>query len=256
MDFHAIYTGIKLMLNISRWGKRIVYLWNYCMYKPTKVLLLGVSGSGKTQFLNSFLGIPMLEDNRTYVPQNKFYFFSNGRKIQFVDLPGHVTLTSTRQKYVDEITNNKIEGIINVVNYGYNDAEENEADVFKAGENEIKDAYLKDNRKNELAQLNEWLNRIHSSSKPEWIITIINKADIWYDKKEEVVNYYQNGEYGNSFVELKRVVPHYTFLYCSVINPFGGRPMTIIMSERTKNELQKNLKESLLRLISGNAGIQ
>ena len=254
MDFQAIYTSLKLFLNLSRWTKKLVYVWNYCVHKPTRVLLLGVSGSGKTQFLNSFLGIPMLEDNRTYVPQNKFYIFPNGRKIQFVDLPGHVTLTSTRQKYVDEITNNKITGIINVVNYGYNDAEENEADVFKAGENEIKDAYLKDNRKNELTQLNEWLTRIHVESKPKWLITIVNKADIWYDKKDEVTAYYENGEYGNAFIEVKRVVPHYIFLYCSVINPFGGRPMTIIMNERTKNELQKNLKESLLRLISGDAG--
>jgi len=253
MDFYAIYTSLKLFLSLSRWSKKLVYVWNYCVHKPTRVLLFGVSGSGKTQFLNSFLGIPMLEDNRTYVPQNKFYIFPNGRKIQFVDLPGHVTLTSTRQKYVDEITNNKIEGIINVVNYGYNDAEVNEADVFKTGENEIKNTYLRDNRKNELAQLNEWLNRIHVESKPKWLITIVNKADIWYDKKDEVVAYYEKGEYDNAFIEVKRVVPHYIFLYCSVINPFGGRPMTIIMSERTKNELQKNLKESLLRLISGDA---
>lgn len=256
MDFHAIFKGLKLFFSISRWINKLIYAWNYCVHKPTRILLLGVSGSGKTQFLNSFLGIPMLEDNRTYVPENKFYIFSNGRKIQFVDLPGHVTLTSTRQKYVDEITKNKIKGIINVVNYGYNDAEINESDVFKTGENEIKNAYLRDNRKNELTQLNEWLGRIHAESKPEWLISIVNKADIWYDKRDEVKEYYQNGDYGKAFVEIKRVVPHYIFLYCSVINPFGGRPMTIIMSERTKNELQKNLKESLLRLISGDAGRQ
>lgn len=256
MDFHAIYVGVKLLFSIPKWGRRIVYAWNYCVYKPTRVLLLGVSGSGKTQFVNSFLGIPMLEDNRTYVPEEKYYIFPNGRKIQFVDLPGHATHKGARQKYIDEITKNKIAGIINVVNYGYNDAEVNEADVFKTGENEIKNAYLRDNRKNELAQLNEWLGRIHAESKPKWLITIVNKADIWYDKRDEVAAYYENGEYGNAFVEIKRVLPHYTFLYCSVINPFGGRPMTIIMSERTKNELQKNFKESLLRLISGDAGRQ
>lgn len=254
MDFNAIYTGLKLLFNVPRWGKRLIYVWNYCVYKPTRVLLLGVSGSGKTQFLNSFLGIPMLEDNRTYVPEDKYYIFPNGRKIQFVDLPGHDAYKNTRQRYIDEITKNKIKGIINVVNYGYNDAEVNEADVFKTGENEIKNAYLRDNRKNELDQLDEWLGRIHSGSKPQWLITIVNKADIWYEKKDEVAAYYENGEYGNEFIEIKRVVPHYIFQYCSVINPFGGRPMSIIMSERKKNEMQKNLRESLLRLISGDAG--
>lgn len=167
MDIHAIFTGIKLLFSIPRWVKRLVFAWNYCFYKPTRVLLLGVSGSGKTQFLNSFLGIPMLEDNRTYVPEDKFYYFPNGRKIQFVDLPGHVTYEVARKKYIDEITKNRIKGIINVVNYGYNDAEVNQAEVFKAGENEIKSAYLRDNRKNELIQLNEWLGRIHADSKPE-----------------------------------------------------------------------------------------
>lgn len=256
MDWTAIFTGIRILVSVHRWTKRCVYLWNYCVHKPTKVLVLGVSGSGKTQFLNSFLGIPMLEDNRTYVPENKYYIFENGRKIQFVDLPGHVIHIAARQNYIDEITKNKIKGIINVVNYGYNDAEVNNADVFKAGENEIKSAYLKDNRKNELNQLNEWLPRIHGGSKPEWIITIVNKADIWYDKKDDVMNYYESGEYGSEFVEVKRVTNHYVFQYCSVINPFGGRPMTIVMSERAKNEMQKHLKESLLRLIEGNVGTE
>lgn len=252
MDFNAIFTGLRLLVSVHRWAQRCIYIWNYCVHKPTKVLVLGVSGSGKTQFLNSFFGKPMLNDNRTYVPENKYFYFENGRKIQFVDLPGHATHQLARKKYIDEITKNKIKGIINVVNYGYNDAEVNNADVFKAGENEIKDAYLKDNRKNELNQLKEWLGRIHSESKPEWIITIVNKADIWYDKKDEVMNYYESGDYGIEFIEVKRVTNHYIFQYSSVINPFGGRPMTIIMSERTKNEMQKHLKESLLRLIEGN----
>ena len=256
MDFNAIITGIKVLVSVHKWINKCIYIWNYCVHKPTKVLVLGVSGSGKTQFLNSFLGIPMLEDNRTYVPVKKYYIFENGRKIQFVDLPGHAPYISTRQKYIDDITKNKIKGIINVVNYGYNDAEVNDADVFKAGENEIKSAYLKNNRKNELNQLKEWLVRIHSESKPEWIVTIVNKADIWYEKKDDVMSYYEVGEYGKEFIEVKRVTNHYVFQYCSVINPFGGRPMIIVMSERTKNEMQKHLKESLLSLIEGNAGTE
>lgn len=97
--------------------------------------------------------------------------------------------------------------------------------------------------------MKEWLNRIHGESKPKWIITVINKADIWYDNRNEVEAYYANGEYGQHIEVVKRVAPHYLFQYCSVINPFGGRPMTIVMSERTKNELHKHFKESLLRLI-------
>lgn len=249
MDFNAIISGIKIAFSVHRWTKRIIFLWNYCVQKPTKVLVLGSSGSGKTQFLNSFLGIPMLEDNRTYVPESKFFYFENGRKIKFVDLPGHITLESARQHYIDEITKNKIDGIINVVNYGYNDVEDNSADVFNIDNNEIKAAYLNDCRKNELNQLKEWLNRIHGESKPKWIITVINKADIWYDIRNEVERYYTNGDYGQQIDVVKRVVPHYLFQYCSVISPFGGRPMTIVMSERTKNELHKHFKESLLRLI-------
>lgn len=251
MDLHAILIGIRTLVSVHRWTKKFVYFWNYTIYKPAKILIIGVSGSGKTQFLNSFLGIPMLQDNRTYVPDNKYFIFDNGRKIQFIDLPGHTTLQGARQKYIDEITKNKIKGIINVVNYGYNDAEQNNADVFKTGENEVKPAYLIDNRKSELSQLKEWLNRIHGESKPDWIITIVNKADIWYNQKDEVMDYYENGDYGDEFKEIKRVTNHFVFKYCSVINPFGGRPMTLIMSELEKNEMQKHLKESLLRLIQG-----
>ncbi len=206
MDFIAIYRGIRAALSIRKIIKKGIYYWNYCVHKPVKVLVLGSSGSGKTQFLNSLLGIPMLEDNRTQVPKSKYYIFENGRKIEFVDLPGHVTLRPARNKFMDEITTNKIKGIINVVNYGYNDVEENDVDVFKTGENEIKAAYLRDNRKNELNQLSEWLVRIHSdkNNKLEWIITIINKADIWYSQKDEVKKYYEEGEYANEFVEVKR----------------------------------------------------
>ena len=121
MDLNAIVTGVKSLLSLHRFIKKCIYIWNYCVHKPTKVLLLGVSGAGKTQFLNSFLGIPMLEDNRTYVPEKKYYIFQNGRKIQFVDLPGHDIYRGTREKFIDDITKNKIKGIINVVSYGYND---------------------------------------------------------------------------------------------------------------------------------------
>lgn len=51
MDFSAIFTGLKLFLSVHRWTKKCIYLWNYCVHKPTRVLVLGVSGSGKTQFL-------------------------------------------------------------------------------------------------------------------------------------------------------------------------------------------------------------
>ena len=175
-------------------------------------------------------------------------------KILFYDAPGHITLKNEREKLQKLIANNKIDGIINIVTYGYNDASEaKDVPIFKSGSQfgEVKEDYLRTNRANELAQLEEWKDRINSYNGIKWTITVINKADIWHSQKDEVVGYYERGDYYDNFTKLiQRVCHTHVSEYCSLIAPFGKKPMVLTFSERDKIRLHNALLRELNDIIN------
>jgi len=60
---------------------------------------------------------------------------------------------------------------------------------------------LKLNRKAEIERLAEWLPLIHPND-IGWIINLVNKADLWWDKLEDVQKYYHHEEYSEAFKKL------------------------------------------------------
>lgn len=148
----------------------------------------------------------------------------------------------------------KIEGIINVVNYGYCYSSGIASDqIFRVGTNpygEVKSEYLNLGRQTELGQLEEWIPYLTSDTKVKWVITAINKADIWYDKETEVLDYYQTGDYYLKYIRTIEKVCKCSFLsYCSLISPFGNTPMILSMGERQKKVLHDTFIETVIKII-------
>lgn len=142
----------------------------------------------------------------------------------------------------------EIDGIINIVNYGYQSTEKTIVDtVFKVGTIEVKEEYLRENRKRELEQIKEWMEFVNAKGKVRWILTVVNKADIWYRKFDEVMDYYQRGAYFQQITELHHVADLPIFPFCSIITPFCGRPMILAMSEKEKREMHDALYEELVK---------
>lgn len=83
-----------------------------------------------------------------------------------------------------------------------------------------------------------------------WIITVVNKADIWFNKRDEILDYYQkDGNYSKSIFGDFSTRVRYVYPYCSIISPFCKKPMLLELGERTKLEMHNKLKDDLLRLI-------
>ena len=113
----------------------------------------------------------------------------------------------------------------------------------------LMEKYLTDNRKFEIRQLKEWIDDINSQTKLRWILTLINKADVWYEEEDEVMNYYKNGEYSQLFNGIERFCTLHYIPYCSTISPFGGKPMILHISENDKRKLHFNVVKSIQKFI-------
>lgn len=261
MDWRAIYDTVKLLryvVKLNKWWDGIVYIANYYCRKPVNVIVFGISGAGKTEFVRSLMeqNIDVINPSRTRFYDKKRMILKNGRKIQFFDVPGHSSLKQQRQKMIELITKNKIRGIINITTYGYNDVDEaKDVSPFQVGQSPIpivKQEYLNKNRKREMDQIREWGNFITSSNKVEWVITVVNKADIWSKNKDEVLKYYQSGKYYEIFIKtIEKVCKTCVFPYCSIISPFANKPMELMYNERDKVKMHNELKTVILKLVIG-----
>ncbi len=224
--------------------------------KKIKVLVLGTSGNGKTSFLNSLLGGSIIEPNRTMRNTPFKMELPDGRIVEFIDTPGHSTYDVERDLALSLISKNQITGIVNVVSYGYAISSDIPlSEVFKTpssasvDNNEVRPEYLENNRKRELNHLDEVVGRISINDRPKWILTVINKVDVWSENQELVQSYYEKGEYAKHLTGLEKVCRMFVTPYCSVIAPFGKRKMSIAIGEEEKNQYYQSLRNLILGLL-------
>ena len=165
-----------------------------------------------------------------------------------VDTPGQVLDEAKRKKAITDAIRDKVEGIINVVCYGYHEAEEaGSADAVPKSSRKIaKEPYLKRRQKVELDLLAEWVPAIDEKT-ANWILTIVTKADLWWpDTDSEVRKAYQEGEYADEFADFSD--KHYVLPYCSVIEPFYGTRTSGLFGDHHRSVLRENLLQTILRL--------
>lgn len=113
--------------------------------------------------------------------------------------------------------------------------------MFENGTNNVKESYLAENLTREIEQLKEWIDDINTRSKLKWILTVINKADVWVENYGEVIEYYQSGHYGSIMNPINNICQHHILPYCSIISPFGGEPVVLRISEKNKLALHESL---------------
>lgn len=228
---------------------KIIFFFNKNIRKSVKVAVYGDSGTGKTQFLMTITGNNNYTAERTRSLKSFILILKNGRKIEFIDTPGHQSAKTIRDTLKRKFIKNKITGIINIVNYGYQDGDElNPDDVFNVDTKTVKDSYLSENREREIIRTKEFIETITPGIKLRWIITIVNKADIWFDCKREVMSYYEDGDYSNVISSLRHTTKLFVFPFCSVITPFANRPMMLKYSEKDKKKMFDELAEQLYNL--------
>jgi energy-coupling factor transporter ATP-binding protein EcfA2 len=237
--------AVKTLLDPKERNKIISFI-NYLIKENRVILLFGTSGSGKTQFIKS-LNNSVEQALRTHKTKRHKIPIKN-MPLKFIDTPGHTEYVNQRRKEIDKIINKGVEGIINIVSYGYNDQEElSDFKVFDVN-GKLSQGYLSDNRHKDIMQLKEWLPRI-SNKNVKWIVNLITKADIWWDDLPNAEHYYTKGDYGKQFKRHKENMTIINMPYCSTLKSFRGRINSTKFGDPQRVAIKEHFLEEFFALM-------
>ncbi len=210
-----------------------------------KILVLGASGAGKTQFVNS-LGEGSKQTPRTVAVEKRSLRIGTNLFV-FSDTPGQQLDEAKRKVAITEANRTKIDGVVNIVCYGYHEAiEARKRDAIPTSGGHIaRKEFLEFRRGEELKLLSEWVPILDLDT-VRWVLTIVTKADLWWPERERIETYYSAGTYIQALGTLKSV--HTVLPYCSRIEPYYGTKTSGKFGETQKLALREHLLDSLLRL--------
>lgn len=202
-------------------------IWDFLTQKkPTDVIIMGASGTGKTAILKQLSGqepfiyrhdrSPDVEIQKGSIQNSNFILKTT---------PGQRTAvhSNNRKAAIREAAGSNNLGIINVVSYGYHEGPvQNLERVFENGK--VRNQYLEEMRQHELDLLPEWSQSLCGpGGTAKWLITIITKADIWWGTEHQdlVSDHYHDGAYMEALGHAANL-PHSVLNYSPLNQKFYG----------------------------------
>jgi len=188
--------------------------------KKNRVLVLGSSGVGKNNMQTSLTNELTFAVDRL----NRTEFATDSRvRIQktpfiFKNTPGQTHHQTRRLNAIRQQMAKGKFGIINVVCFGYHEGVGNKTDAIDSS-GKVKQDYLEHCRKLEIDAVSEWSSLLGSRDTANWLITVVNKADLWWHQQEEVMHYYTSGAYAQNLGDAKVLGP-IVVPYCATIHKF------------------------------------
>lgn len=190
-----------------------------------KIVVLGSTGSGKTNLLDSLAAAAALIEaipstTRTQTPEPRSVIV-NERPFVIIDTPGQVAHAPQRQVVYREALAKPPVRIINVVSYGYHEYATGSAEALDE-DGLPRDDWLERHRENELTALREWLPLLGTREMAQWVLTAVTKADLWWNERDTVFDHYENGAYATALKEHDAGLKHVVLPYSSVFHRFYG----------------------------------
>jgi energy-coupling factor transporter ATP-binding protein EcfA2 len=218
--------------------------------KKHNILVLGSTGVGKTNLLRSLSQyMPDAIDalSRTeYVTKERLAI--GNQPFVFIDTPGQIEHRSRRIRAVREAMAAGIDGVINVGCFGYHEYRIGKQEAL-SNTDVIKEDFLERHRQVEIAALDEWTPILGGLGTAKWLITVVSKADLWWDRRDEVIRHYVNGPYHVALGEATTLDPA-VLEYCSVFHKFyGDGAMAGTFDEGDRIRARVHLLTQLLRAI-------
>jgi GTPase SAR1 family protein len=218
-----------------------------------KIVVLGHRGVGKTQFIHSLIDELRYKRVESRTTKSRPYetYLANS-PIAFIDTAGENSI-KTQELLENMLHNNEVEGIINVVSYGYIGAKDRVSleDMIDAETQQIKLTFLETARTKELKNLDTWLPLLTKRTSVRWVITLINQMDIWYPDRTSVMYYYEDEKekYKQKFKDLKKTdCDHYVLPYSSILELYLDRfPPQIGITQQ--QQIQDDFTRLLFELI-------
>jgi energy-coupling factor transporter ATP-binding protein EcfA2 len=216
------------------------------------VLVLGASGAGKSQFIQSLKTLEARASGPTRRTVGRVKKDVEVREFPFqmIDTPGQVYDEAVRKSAITEAIQRGIWGIINVVCFGYHQADEAPRAIAVPSDDTTvaRDDYLRRRQQLEIDLLSEWVPRFDKDT-AYWVLTVITKADLWWpDIGERIRNHYEDPKkaYRRSLGELSEV--SHQVPYCSTIEPFYGGRTGGRFGDQERLNLRGHLLDTLLNL--------
>ena len=113
-----------------------------------------------------------------------------------------------------------IDGVINVVSYGYHEYRIGKEEAIEAN-HQIREDFLDKHRQVEIDLMKEWNSLLGDRETAHWLITLVTKADLWWDRREQVLTHYEKGDYYQALGDAKDLRP-VVLPYSSVFHKFFG----------------------------------
>lgn len=215
--------------------------------KKRRVLVLGSSGVGKTALIQSLMGnkpVPIHHADRT-VASYKVRIDLAGTPFILTDTPGQEAHRRERAKAIVSSVG-ALDAIINVVSYGYHEYTLGK-DAAINEEGKPDQAFLEKRRQIELEALDEWTEILAPDEKCR-LITVISKADLWWDDHKAAFSHYEAGDYFKRLGAARHLSPVVRH-YCAFFQRFYGvAPMSGYFDDadldRAKVHLLRTLAEA------------
>ena len=106
-------------------------------------------------------------------------------------MPGIEEVLPSAFNYLQKEGEYGVAGIINVVSYGYDFPD-------SGGSMEGQAPWARQREIDYLAQFVRWLR---DAETPSWLITVVTKGDLWWQRRDEVRAYYECGPYSRALRE-------------------------------------------------------
>ncbi len=204
----AIEIGFRLLDNKEEINNLLNDLLKY-LRTSFDIIVFGIASTGKTTMGNFVNGKTTFMDLAIAERSINLEFFkfeeSTNRIVNFIVTPGEERHEQANLiKFQEIIAQKKPFGLINVVSYGYQFPKNLSYQEVVSEDKPLED-YLKERREMEIKSIEKLLPHIKTARNLSWMLTLVTKQDLWWDKRDEVKNYYQNGDYAKVITELKQV---------------------------------------------------
>lgn len=248
LDPQTIEVLARLVLTAVKqgWFDKILNVFR----KPHRVLVLGATGTGKTNMIDSFTQIMPEAIHymaRTRYPKSRS-IKNMGEVFKVVDTPGDELYESIRMPEIRKAMARGLSGIINVVSFGYHEYRIGKREAIDSSGN-VRVDFLERHRDVEKRALGEWVSLLGDREIAGWLITVVAKADLWWDRKEDVLRHYESGPYFDALGNARSLRP-IVLPYCSVFHRFYDEgPLSGCFDDSDRTRLRTDLLCSLLQAV-------
>lgn len=203
----TVITAASLVSEIAKASSGIRKHWSRILYwvqnGSLTIPIFGAGGVGKSTLSQIIAGSDPLD---VVAPYSESWITETVELTG--NIPGRILVAPGQEQRIERhwpklftaVNTGKAVGVVNVVSYGFHSMgiqSVQEHDIWKTGmsyEDFVQD-YTGFRRQREVDTLETLLQGLPSVEKPLWMLTIVNKQDLWWTSREAVKQHYTTGEY-------------------------------------------------------------